>query len=280
MKNDDLQIYRGSDFIVADNIIIHQPTLNEICDYGERDYYSMIHTLTSTPQDLKFQLFDLGIDYTTIGNFELFYNLLIKNLTKEQTSIIFGDLDFQKFEIFINNENNETVLYQKVEEEPISHNICSGNRFVQYFKSLIPNKFKKKKCIKVSTDVMIDEYTYDVITDTLRKMHLLKKNEQMPANESTKMILIEDARDEYEANKRKEYHSQLKNLVSAMINSEGFKYNHNEVWQMKINAFLDSVQRVSKIKNAGLLLQSGYSGYGINLKNIDKKETDWLGELE
>jgi hypothetical protein len=127
---------------------------------------------------------------------------------------------------------------------------------------------------------MIDEYTYDVITDTLRKMHLLKKNEQLPANESTKMILIEDARDEYEANKTKEYHSQLKNLVSSMINSEGFKYSHSEVWQMKINAFLDSVQRVTKIKNAGLLLQSGYSGYGINLKNISKKETDWLGELE
>ena len=94
------------------------------------------------------------------------------------------------------------------------------------------------------------------------------------------MILIEDAREEMEANKNKEYHSTLKNLVSAMINSEGFKYNHSQVWDMKINAFMDSVKRIGKIKNAQLLLQSGYSGFGVNLKEINNKQLDWLGELD
>ena len=102
----------------------------------------------------------------------------------------------------------------------------------------------------------------------------------MPANNTTKMILIEDDREEYEKNKNKEYHSQLKNMVSAMINSEGFKYNHSEVWNMKINAFMDSVKRISKIKNADLLLQSGYSGFGVNLKEVSNKQIDWLGELD
>ena len=36
---------------------------------------------------------------------------------------------------------------------------------------------------------------------------------------------------------------------------------------------------VSKIKNAQLLLQSGYSGFGIDLKDIDKKEIEWAGEI-
>ena len=49
---------------------------------------------------------------------------------------------------------------------------------------------------------------------------------------------------------------------------------------MKINAFMDSVKRIGKIKNADLLLQSGYSGFGVNLKDIEKKQLDWLGELE
>ena len=49
---------------------------------------------------------------------------------------------------------------------------------------------------------------------------------------------------------------------------------------MKINAFMDSVKRIGKIKNADLLLQSGYSGFGVNLKEIDNKQLDWLGELE
>lgn len=49
---------------------------------------------------------------------------------------------------------------------------------------------------------------------------------------------------------------------------------------MKINAFMDSVKRISKIKNSDLLLQSGYSGYGVNLKEVDKNQLDWIGELD
>ena len=101
----------------------------------------------------------------------------------------------------------------------------------------------------------------------------------MPANESTKLILIEDAKEEYERTLNKKYTSQLKNLISSMINCEGFKFSHTEVWNMKINAFIDSVKRISKMKNADLLLQSGYSGFGVNLKDIDNKQLDWLGEL-
>ena len=62
--------------------------------------------------------------------------------------------------------------------------------------------------------------------------------------------------------------------------AEGFKYNHEQVWNMKINAFMDSVKRIGKIKNAQLLLQSGYSGFGISFDDIDKKQIDWLGELD
>ena len=65
-----------------------------------------------------------------------------------------------------------------------------------------------------------------------------------------------------------------------MINIEGFKYNHTQVWDMKINAFMDSVKRIGKIKNADLLLQSGYSGFGVNLKEVSQKQLDWLGELD
>ncbi len=244
--NDELRVYRGEDFVVSKHIIIHQPSLSEICDYGERDYYSMIYQLTATPQSMKVQLWDMGIDYTTITPFELFYSILYRLYTQEKTSILFGDLDFTKFQIMQRKDDGLVLLYQ----------IIDGD------------------------EVVIDEFTYNMIMDYLRQVHVIHKDEKMPANESTKMILIEDDREEYERNKNKEYHSQLKNMISAMINSDGFKYNHSQVWDMKINAFMDSVQRISKIKNAELLLQSGYSGFGVNLKDIDKKQLDWLGELE
>ncbi len=128
-------------------------------------------------------------------------------------------------------------------------------------------------------DVFIDKNVYNIITDYLRQAHSISKDERIPANETTKMVLIEDDREEQERNKNKPFRSQLKNLVSAMINCEGFKYNHTEVWDMKINAFMDSVKRISKMKNAELLLQSGYSGFGVNLKEVSNKQLDWLGEL-
>lgn len=241
---DDLPIYRGNDFIVNDKITIHQCTLDEICTYGEYNYFALINTLTAVGADMKFQLFDAGIDYTKISDYQLFYSFLCRGISQEQSSIILGTLDFSKFEILSRQDTGDLVLYDK------------------------------------SDNIIIDEYTYLLIVEVLRKMHGLKRNNQIPANESTKQALIEDARDEYIANINKRHTSQLKNMISTMINSEGFKYNHDEVWNMKINAFLDSVKRINKIKDAGLLLQSGYSGYGVNLKDIPNKRLDWLGELE
>ena len=65
-----------------------------------------------------------------------------------------------------------------------------------------------------------------------------------------------------------------------MVNSDGFKRDDTTVFDMKIYAFMDSVARIGKIKNAELLLQSGYSGFGIDLKKLNKEETNWLGELD
>ena len=246
MVNDELKIYRGEDLVVSDHIVIHQPTLSEICDYGERNYYSMIYQLTSTPQSMKSQLWDIGIDYTEITPYQLFYNFLYKIYPQEKTSIIFGNLDLTKFQVMQRKDDESIVLCQYIDNDL----------------------------------VIIDEFTYNMIADYLRAVHNIEKDERMPANESTKMILIEDDRDAIEINQRKEYHSQLKNLISSMINCEGFKYNHSQVWDMKINAFMDSVKRITKIKNANLLLQSGYSGFGINLKDVDKKQLNWIGELD
>ena len=248
MINDELKVYRGEDFVVSDHIIIHQPTLDEICNYGEQEYYSMICQLTATPQSLKVQLWDMGIDYTKITAWDLFYNILYRLYPKEKTSIIFGNLDISKLQIQ-QKDDNSFFLYQIIE------------------------------CNDCMEEIIIDEFTYNIITDYLRQVHGIYKDEKLPGNESTKIILIEDEREEIERNKYKEYHSQLKNLISSMINSEGFKYNHSDVWNMKINAFMDSVKRISKIKNADLLLQSGYSGFGVNLKEVSNKQLNWMGEL-
>lgn len=245
-KKDELKLYRGQDFIISGHIAIHQPTLDEICSYGEQEYYSMLFQLTATPQSMKAPLWDMGIDYTTITGYELFYHILYRLYPQEKTAILFGDLDLTKFQVMQQKENGSVVLCQLIDGQP----------------------------------VIIDEDIYTCMTDYLRQAHFIRRDDTKPANTATKMILIEDAKAEAERNRHTEYHSQLKNLISAMVNCAGFKYNHAEVWNMKIYAFMDSVKRISRIRNADLLLQSGYSGFGINLREIPDKQTDWLGELD
>lgn len=285
--NDELKIYRGKDFVVSDHIVIHQPTLGEICDYGEEEYWRLVHHFTAVPQNLKWQLWDANIDYTEITPYELFISILYGAYPQEKTSIIFGDLDFTKFKIVKRSDDGSILLKQQVE---VRHKKNQPEENLSLFRKIykkIKELFVKPKPDDKSgedeyvtyDEVLIDEFTYNLITDYLRNVHNIIKDEKIPGNESTKQILIEDAREEYLLNMNKEYHSQLKNLISAMINCEGFKYNHSQVWDMKINAFMDSVKRILKIKNSNLLLQSGYSGFGIDLKKIDDKQLDWIGEL-
>lgn len=245
MDNDELLIYRGKDYHVSKYINIHQPTLDEISDFGEIEYFSMIKYFTFAPIDMSWQLYDSGVDFTEISDFKLFYDVLIYNLTLDKTKILFGDLDFSKFQLGEKKTNKEICLVQCVNSEL----------------------------------VIIDEYTYTVISNYIRSMHNLKRNNRKPANEGTKLALIEDARELYMINKDNKYTSYLKNMISALTNCSEFKFNHNNVWDMKINAFMDSALRIQKIKNANLLLQSGYSGTGIDLKKINKKDIDWMGEL-
>ena len=53
--NDELQIYRGKDYVVNDYITIRHPILDEIADYGEREYLSLITSLTTTQRDIMNQ---------------------------------------------------------------------------------------------------------------------------------------------------------------------------------------------------------------------------------
>ena len=273
---DDLKIYRGNDYQINDFVTIKQPTLEQICDYGEKKYYNMIYTLCSVGADLKWQLDDIGIDYTTIDDFELFYTILARTYTMEQTHILFGnDIDFSKMHIIHSKELQENVMVQFYQQCPHCgyKRLFSGQQY--------DAEFKCKKCEEVlqTKFFQIDKFVYLSIVNVLRKIHKIKRNNEMPGNEATRQILIEDAREDFESKKDKPNKSYLLSLISSMVNSEGFKRNDITVFDMKIYAFMDSVARIGKIKNAELLLQSGYSGFGIDLKKINKEETNWIGDI-
>ena len=271
---DDLKIYRGSDIRITDKIVVTQPTIDQIIEFGEKRYFSAVHTLTGVGADFKWQLLDyFGIDYTTIDDFDLFkkmicgllsskkkiYKLLKENpeqyeehinkMTEEDweellfnpLSLVLKDVDFADFEEYESNKSQETILYDK------------------------------------EHDITIDRFVYTRIVDAVRKIHGFKRNNQIPANERTKMDLIEDARDEAMASAQKPYKSVLQPLISALAVKTG-QLGSDSIWNTKINMFFDSIKRINKIQDATLLLQGAYSGFA-SLKGVDKTRLDWTGEI-
>lgn len=239
MVNDELQVYRGKDYVINENIVIHQPTLDEICEWGELKYFSFIYNFVATPTDKKYQLHISGYDWNTMSDYELFLHTY-KMFDKTFSSIVFGELDFQKFELFKNTKNGETVLYNK------------------------------------DLDIIFDRSIYEIAVNYLRKAHKITKNVEIAMTETTKEVLLEEAKEQIEMNNDNTPKSILLPLISTLVNMKEFKYGWTNIWDMKINAFMDSVSQIQHIKNADLLLSSGYSGFGIDLKKINKKEINYF----
>jgi len=241
-QNDDLRIYRGEDFVVNEPIKIHQPTLGEICDFGEQRYFSFVYTITATPTDFKYQLSQSGLDWNEVDDFALF-RMIYKGLAPEDTCIIFNDLNFRDYQEGHMEQNGEPCLFNP------------------------------------HTGSTIDKSIYEIIVGYLRKTHRFTKNVERAMNQTTKDVLLEEAKEQIETAKNKPYKSTLIPLISTLITMGWCNYNHSDIWDMKINAFMDSIARTQKIKNADLLLQGGYSG-NVDLSKIkNKKELNYFSEL-
>ena len=271
---DELDIYKGEDIHITDKIIVTQPTIDQIRKFGEKRYFQTVYTLTGVGADFKWQLWDYyNIDYTTIEDFELFKKMIYQSLSSKKKiyeelknnpeqyeeyiskmtdddwdgllfnplSLILKDIDFADFEEYNSDKNHETILYDK------------------------------------EHDITIDRFVYARMIDAVRKIHGLKRNNQLPANEITKMFLIDEAREEAMLAANKEYKSVLKPLISALAIKTG-QLGNDSIWNIKINMFFDSIKRINKIQDAELLLQGAYSGFA-SLKGVSKDRLDWAGEI-
>ena len=109
LEMDELSLYFGEPYKVNDYITITLPKVGDVVKYGEREYYSVIQTLTAIPSDMKSQLWDMKIDWTQITDFQLFM-MLAPTLSHSKTQIIFGDIDFQAMRPFENKANDTVIL--------------------------------------------------------------------------------------------------------------------------------------------------------------------------
>lgn len=276
---DELKIYRGKDIPINEKIIVAQPTLGQIEEFGERRYFSAVHNLTSVGADLKWQLWDMKIDYTKIEDYDLFIKLIHQLVSSKKN--MYKDLinNPEKYEKELEDISQEDLDEMLINPLSLTLKYADSNESIDLadFKVCRNNENNQIVLYNFEKDITIGRLTYSQIVDVVRKIHGFKRNNQIPANERTKMDLIEDARDEALASLNKPYKSVLRSLVSALSVKCGQCGDEN-IWNMKINMFFDSIKRVNKIQDSQLLLQGAYSGFA-SLKGVDKTRLDWTGDI-
>ena len=234
---DELKLYRGSDIVINDKIIVTQPTIGQIDDFEL--FKMIIWRSLSSRKHLHKELTENREQYAE----------QLKNISEEELddmlinplSLVLKDIDLADFEEYESDKNHETILYDK------------------------------------EHDITIDRFIYSRIVDAVRKIHGFKRNNQLPANDVTKMFLIDDAREEAMMAAQKPYKSVLMPLVSALAVKTG-QLGNESLWNTKVNMFFDAIKRINKIQDATLLLQGAYSGFA-SLKGVDKDRLDWAGEI-
>jgi len=238
---DYLKVFRGGEYPLNTQIIIKQPTLGEICDYGEQRYFGLVRAICSTPADRKVEIWDSQhIFWDKVDEYELFLSLF-KTFREVDMSILFGDLDFTSFKLSTNGS---------------------------------PEVAMKNK-----DNVVIDRATHKFLTDYIRRLHKLQKNVDVGFDDYTKEIMIEDDRDEMMLRMRKPFESLLLPLISSLTNCPEFKYRWDDVWTLPIGVFMDSVERVQKHKSYSFVMHGIYNGC-VDMKKLNKKELNWMAEMK
>lgn len=237
---DELSVLFGDEYPINDYISMKQPTLGEIIAIGEQEYFTVLHTLCAIPSDMKSRLWDLGIDYEEMEDFELFVKL-ISTIPKEYSTLFFTEeIDFQNLTPSINKDTGDLVLC----------NFDNG--------------------------LIIDKYAYLQIVGYLRYLHDMKPKIEKAGNKETKKLLIELDRQDIEMNKNKPFKSFFVPLIIAMVNTEEFNYDYETIKNLNIGAFMASVKQIQHKKNVMALLQGCYSGM-IDTSKIKTKELAWIG---
>lgn len=218
-------------------INISIPTVGEIID-NQDEYYSLISILTAMPIDMMAQLDEAGIDFTQINEYELFL-MLFSELKKQDTKLVFGDLDLSKFELAANEQDGSIVL------------------------------------IDIERDIKIDRLIHDSIANTLRSIHGIEKDTRMPGNEAAKQFMIKRAKAKLRRKKKQKEQTQLESLIVAMVNAEQYKYDFESTRNLTIYQFNQCVSQIINKVDYDNRMFGVYSGT-INAKELKQEDLTWI----
>lgn len=248
---DVLKVYFGDPIQIDEKIVIHQPTIGQIVDFGELKFWVLANRICANPTSMRLELWDAGIDWCTISDFDLFISI-IATINKEESELLFGDLEMNLFRpIVIKTEGGE--------EKPVL--------------IYLPDP-----------SIQIDENLYKNMVGYLRIMFNVHPKVEKAKGQLTKEWMINEERIAIENEKKNKAKndkwkpSVLFPLISAALNHPGFKYKKSELKDVHIFEFMDSIKRLQIYENTTALIKGMYSGM-IDTKNIKNEEINWVKDM-
>ena len=267
-KVNALRLYFGDPYPITEDITIYQPSLHEIMEYGETEFYSMLFIFIGNTTYRKLFLWENGLDWNKISDYELFINL-VRMLPPDMTKVLFGDIDFTGFNLYSRDDPDP-------EPEP-----------EEGLKGVAKNKFAFRLFERTHTfindeqGIEINAEVYHDIVKVLREMFRTYPKTEYTASKATKELLIKEEQDKIKKAQRERGDSEestLLPLISFCVNHPGFKYKTSELKEIKINEFMDSVQRLQVYESTHALLGGMYSGF-VDTKSIPNSQFDFMRSI-
>lgn len=215
---------------------IRIPTVGEILE-DEAAYYRIVSSLTASPFQYMVQLDDMGIDFTTVTDYELF-KMLFCMYSKSDLSILFGDLDVSDFGIY--GDKDQEYLYSR------------------------------------NNDIEINEKVYHDLVAIIRKINLFEEVKYKPGNEAARKYLLEKERKKQKRNAKKPQEPYLEKLVIALVNTSEFPYDYDSCMDLSIYRFNQSFKQIQHKIAFDKTMIGVYAGTVDTSKLSNKNALTWI----
>lgn len=245
---DKLKMYFGEDYTI-NGITISIPTIGDILEIGEARFYQAVSPFLNNPTSIRVLLYDVfKMDWNKTKDIEVFYIMSQMVKDKEPLKLLFKNISFEDFKL-INAKKNE---FEK--------------------------DYKWLALVSPSQNILIYEDQYLEIAEFIRDMLNVHPKTEKAKGKTTKHWMLQEDRMKAEQNQNEENKSTLLPLVSACVNHPGFKYKLEELKQVNICQFMDSVQRIQKYEQGVAAMHGIYGGF-VNAKDIPQDLINFMSDL-
>lgn len=249
---DKLSLFFGEDYEIA-GIKISQPTIGDILTVHEDNFYRALSPILYNSTSIRLMLWEMNIDWCKIKDIEVFSflsNLLkqdneLLEIFKKSLNLLFKEIDILDFEL---------LKARRTEDSDYEFCLRSENQGIILF-----------------------EEEYMELAEYVRTMLNFHPKVEKSKRKAVRKSMIDEERMNA-ANKDNKDTSQLLSLVSACINHPGFKYKLQELRDVGIYQFMDSVRRLQIYESSNALLHGSYSGF-CDTSKIDKNEFNFMREI-